>query len=153
VLQPRRGSCVPRPPDPHEANDSRTELVQLCRNSPALFIDPFGLDKCKQGAGSKSCDDEFERCLNECLKELIRLNTQKLGNNLKRSATVGPIAGVGICGAIVVFEPYLGVAFPKCVTVAGLSTAGVMGVISVQVWNIENLASIAGCAMSCGGLW
>ena len=85
-----------------------------------------------------------------CLNKMLPPDFCTMKKNLKRVALGGPVVALGICGLVVAFEPYLAPAFLPCVAATTLSNWAVGGAIVIGRWNIQNMASGAGCTAFCG---
>ncbi|MEW6104219.1 MAG: RHS repeat-associated core domain-containing protein, partial [bacterium] len=108
-------------------------------NNPVNLVDPKGLIGIKSG-----CD-----CLMDCLGDSAKENLKELGRCLVTNVPAGAAFGVGVCGVITLFEPYLLPAFPECAALAGISTGGLMGLACLANFNISNLAALIGCGIVC----
>jgi RHS repeat-associated protein len=119
-----------------------TSFYKYAADNPTNLTDPRGL---RPGSGTAYYD-----CLQTCLHDTLNCNLRQLGKNLAWTAAGGPAVGVGVCGAIVIFEPYLAPGFFPCVGVTTVSTWAVAGSTSVAAWNIRNVSSTLGCTTFCG---
>ena len=139
-LDPKTGRFISE--DPLRFEGKEPSFYNYVGNSPANYVDPSGLSPWDKARS-------FINCVDGCLKTMLRPDFCTLKKNLIRVAVGGPIVAVGICGLIVVSEPYLAPAFVPCVAVTTVSNWGIGGSIVIGRWNLQNLGSGVGCTTFC----
>ncbi|KRT69831.1 MAG: YD repeat-containing protein [candidate division NC10 bacterium CSP1-5] len=111
-------------------------LYAYVLNNPGRYIDPNGhqpLDVCFPLPPGL---EAFLGCFGSCAGKEVQENLVTLGRDLQRSAVIGTAFGVGVCAAIVIFEPYLLPTFPACAGVAAASTTGVLVQRAYLSWRL-----------------
>jgi RHS repeat-associated protein len=117
------------------------DFYKYVANNPTNLADPMGFKPSKW--------KDYYDCLQICLHDTLSCNFNEFKKNLKQTAAGGPIVGVGVCGMVSTFEPYLAPAFLPCAGVVTVSTWSVGGAASAGFWNIRNLSSTVGCTTFC----
>jgi RHS repeat-associated protein len=128
--------------DPIRFEAKQTSFYPYVKNSPANYVDPSGLS-----AWNKT--KAFMACTEGCLKTMLTAETCELKKHLIRVAWGGPALAVGVCGVVVISEPYLAPAFVPCVAITTVSNWVVGTSIAIFGWNFNNMTSGVGCTAFC----
>jgi hypothetical protein len=91
----------------------------------------------------------YTSCLTSAVGQTVSQNTAQLELDLEKSAAYGVALGVGGCGLIVAFEPYLGPAFVPCAGAVSLNVVAVASAASVDKYLLGNIFAVGGSAYYC----